>query len=58
MVRVRRIEKNCLGNKEAEQLLRVRREKKSFGNKYAEQLVRVRREKKSCSLYSSSLFLL
>ena len=43
-----RSEKNSLGNKDAEKLLRVRRrEKKSLWDKEAEQLLRVRREKKS-----------
>ena len=32
-------------NKDAEQLLRLRREKKSCGNKDAEKLLRVRKEK-------------
>ena len=46
-MRKQRREKKSRGNKDAEQLLRVRK-KKSRGNKYAEKLLRVRRtEKKS-----------
>ena len=39
-------EKKSRGNKDAEQLLKVRREIKSWGNKDAEQLLRVRRREK------------
>ena len=46
MLRVRRREKKRRGEKDAEQLLKVRREKKSWGIKDAEQLLRVRRRAK------------
>ena len=39
MLRVRRREKKSLRDKEAEQLLRVRKKKKSRGNKDAEKLL-------------------
>ena len=39
-------EKKSRGNKDAEQLLKVRRDIKSWGNKDAEQLLRVRRREK------------
>ena len=46
MLRVKKREKKSRGNKDAEQLLKVRREIKSWGNKDAEQLLRVRRREK------------